>query len=229
VHHGSDLKYLDRNYGGTLIIWDRMFGSFQVEEEEPKYGITKQLASWNPLWATCITGLIWLVRAAGFRSWRTNPAVAEAARLAPQSYEAPVAPVATDSPGVNATTGKYDPRSRSGSTLCLVPVRAGPTIAVRVIDLAAKKTGLIELSILTGIVVVTLLCCGALLELKDWGFRGGAGPALLAVGTPSGRNQWVPISAAWLVVLLGGTVLSTFWLVSYRSEFGRTQSSVAAG
>ena len=51
VHHGRNPKYLDKNYAGTLIIWDRMFGTFQAEEEEPVYGLTKPLESWNPLWA----------------------------------------------------------------------------------------------------------------------------------------------------------------------------------
>lgn len=51
VHHGADPKYLDRNYAGVLIIWDRMFGTFLPEEEEPTYGTTKPLARWNPLWA----------------------------------------------------------------------------------------------------------------------------------------------------------------------------------
>lgn len=51
VHHGADPKYLDRNYGGVLIVWDRIFGSFQVEEEEPTYGTTKPLARWNAVWA----------------------------------------------------------------------------------------------------------------------------------------------------------------------------------
>lgn len=50
VHHGVNPKYIDRNHGGTLIIFDRMFGTFQVEEEEVVYGITKQPKSWNPVW-----------------------------------------------------------------------------------------------------------------------------------------------------------------------------------
>ncbi len=50
VHHGVNPKYIDRNHGGTLIIFDRMFGTFQVEEEEVVYGITKQAKSWNPMW-----------------------------------------------------------------------------------------------------------------------------------------------------------------------------------
>ena len=48
VHHGVDLKYLDKNYSGILIIWDRMFGTFQAEEEHPVYGLTKPLESHNP-------------------------------------------------------------------------------------------------------------------------------------------------------------------------------------
>lgn len=49
VHHGRNPKYIDKNHGGTLIIWDRMFGSFQKEEEAVVYGITKPLQTWNPL------------------------------------------------------------------------------------------------------------------------------------------------------------------------------------
>lgn len=49
VHHGSDAKYLDRNYGAILIIWDRLFGTFQAEEETPTYGLTTPIESVNPL------------------------------------------------------------------------------------------------------------------------------------------------------------------------------------
>lgn len=51
VHHGRDPKYLDRNYAGMLIVWDRVFGSFQEEEEEPRYGTIAPYASWNPIYA----------------------------------------------------------------------------------------------------------------------------------------------------------------------------------
>ncbi len=49
VHHGSDLKYLDKNHGGVLIIWDRIFGTFQAEEERPTYGLTTNIESYNPV------------------------------------------------------------------------------------------------------------------------------------------------------------------------------------
>jgi sterol desaturase/sphingolipid hydroxylase (fatty acid hydroxylase superfamily) len=53
VHHAQNQIYIDRNYGGVFIIWDRLFGSFQEEldSEPPIYGIRKALKSWNPLWA----------------------------------------------------------------------------------------------------------------------------------------------------------------------------------
>ena len=51
VHHGINPKYIDKNHAGTLIIWDKLFGTFQAEEEEAVYGTVKPLASWNPVWA----------------------------------------------------------------------------------------------------------------------------------------------------------------------------------
>ncbi|MDX5483332.1 MAG: sterol desaturase family protein, partial [Hymenobacteraceae bacterium] len=50
VHHGSNPKYIDKNYGSSLIIWDRMFGTFQPEEERPTYGLTKPVTSYNPVY-----------------------------------------------------------------------------------------------------------------------------------------------------------------------------------
>jgi sterol desaturase/sphingolipid hydroxylase (fatty acid hydroxylase superfamily) len=51
VHHASNIRYLDRNHGGILIIWDRLFGSFSEElpEEKPIFGLTKNITSYRPL------------------------------------------------------------------------------------------------------------------------------------------------------------------------------------
>ena len=53
VHHAKNPRYIDRNYGGVFILWDRLFGTYQSElaNEACRYGITNQLRSWNPLWA----------------------------------------------------------------------------------------------------------------------------------------------------------------------------------
>jgi len=50
VHHASDEKYLDKNYGDMFTFWDRLFGTFQEEEEKPKYGLTHPLKSYSFLW-----------------------------------------------------------------------------------------------------------------------------------------------------------------------------------
>ncbi len=48
VHHGSDVEYLDKNHAGILIIWDKIFGTYQEEVHKPKYGLTKNIQSNNP-------------------------------------------------------------------------------------------------------------------------------------------------------------------------------------
>ncbi|WP_316796304.1 sterol desaturase family protein [Pedobacter agri] len=50
VHHASDEKYLDKNYGDVFVFWDKLFGTFQKEEEAPKYGLTHPLKSYSFLW-----------------------------------------------------------------------------------------------------------------------------------------------------------------------------------
>ena len=47
VHHGMDQQYLDKNYGGIVILWDRLFGSFAAETARPHYGLTKQVDTYN--------------------------------------------------------------------------------------------------------------------------------------------------------------------------------------
>jgi hypothetical protein len=47
VHHGSDPIYLDRNYAGILMVWDRLFGTLQPELFRPKYGLTHPVGSYN--------------------------------------------------------------------------------------------------------------------------------------------------------------------------------------
>ncbi|MFN7397952.1 MAG: sterol desaturase family protein [Sandaracinobacter sp.] len=53
VHHALNPRYLDRNYAGVFIIWDRMFGTFEAERDNdrPHYGIVKALPTLNPFWA----------------------------------------------------------------------------------------------------------------------------------------------------------------------------------
>ncbi len=62
VHHAQNTYYVDRNYGGLLCIWDRLFGTFREENEDEAiiYGITTPLNTWNPIWANVhiFTGML---------------------------------------------------------------------------------------------------------------------------------------------------------------------------
>ena len=48
VHHGSNDKYIDKNFGGVLIVWDKIFGTYEPENEKVQYGITTGFAGYNP-------------------------------------------------------------------------------------------------------------------------------------------------------------------------------------
>jgi len=112
VHHGQNPRYMDRNYGGVFIIWDRLLGTFQEElDEEPVvYGVTTPLGSWNPLWANVqFYASLWrdAVRASSWwdklrlwfmpTGWRPNDVAAKFPLLKPElsefhKYDVPLAP-----------------------------------------------------------------------------------------------------------------------------------------
>ncbi len=70
VHHGCDDKYIDKNYGGILIVWDRLFGTYQREEETPRYGLKRDFDSVNPfvVWFSELPRFVGDLNRA--RSWR---------------------------------------------------------------------------------------------------------------------------------------------------------------
>jgi alkylglycerol monooxygenase len=67
VHHAVNDQYLDKNYGGVLMLWDHLFGSFKPEVEPCIYGTRSPLNSWNPLWANA--EVYWSLAQ---DSWRTR-------------------------------------------------------------------------------------------------------------------------------------------------------------
>lgn len=77
VHHGQNERYIDKNYGGVLIAWDKLFGSFQEElDEDPVvFGVRKPLANWNPFWANLQVYDYLLFDARKARRWRDKIAV----------------------------------------------------------------------------------------------------------------------------------------------------------
>ncbi|MEO8844337.1 MAG: sterol desaturase family protein [Kofleriaceae bacterium] len=78
IHHGSNAVYLDKNYGGVLILWDRLFGTFARKTEPIRFGLTRELRSHNPL---VIAGHEWWAMLRDV--WRRRPLGKLAAVLAP--------------------------------------------------------------------------------------------------------------------------------------------------
>jgi hypothetical protein len=116
VHHGMDQQYLDRNYGGIFILWDRLFGSFQAETTRPHYGLTKQVDTFN-IWKLQTWEYVAIARdvrqatrwAAGMGACRT----CRCARIGGSSHVS------------RCSTGKYDThgRQRGSAARCGSAIR----------------------------------------------------------------------------------------------------------
>jgi sterol desaturase/sphingolipid hydroxylase (fatty acid hydroxylase superfamily) len=72
VHHAQNERYIDKNYGGMLITWDRLFGTYEPEREDDPvvFGVRKPLANWNPFWANLQVYDYLLFDARKTRRWR---------------------------------------------------------------------------------------------------------------------------------------------------------------
>ena len=76
VHHGSNDQYLDRNYAGILIVWDRLFGTFIGEGERVRYGLTKNIETFNPVRVAFHEYIALAREMRRARGWRTKLALA---------------------------------------------------------------------------------------------------------------------------------------------------------
>jgi sterol desaturase/sphingolipid hydroxylase (fatty acid hydroxylase superfamily) len=108
VHHASNPRYLDRNYAGVLMVWDRLFGTFaqETDEEPVRYGLVKNIESFNPFkiafheWAAIFRDLraARSVREAallllGPPGWRTDGKGATSRRIRAEWLARPAAPI----------------------------------------------------------------------------------------------------------------------------------------
>ena len=72
IHHAKNKEYIDANYGGVFIIWDRMFGTYIPERSDikPVYGTATPLSSWNPIWANFQVFSIMVKDTIKTKSWK---------------------------------------------------------------------------------------------------------------------------------------------------------------
>ena len=95
VHHATNPRYLDRNYGAILVVWDRLFGSFEPESEPCVYGTVTPLAGWDPVHAVSVNYVDLWRRVRRVRGWRDRLGVllrSPAWRAPSEPAAAPAAP-----------------------------------------------------------------------------------------------------------------------------------------
>lgn len=226
VHHGRNLKYLDKNYAGMLIIWDRMFGTFQPEEEEPVYGITKPIESWNPLWANLH---VWGELAHDcFRAprWRDKIKI----WFMPLGWTPPgVEPRPRAKDVTRETAVYYDTKAPLGLKLYVL-VQFGLAVALgsALDEMAKHQIGPAQLIGPAAMVVLSLVNLGGLLERKRWIFvTEPARLILLAAG-----GVWYARAGGYgmsvTIASLSFVAVSIIWLAAYRHVFTVSMSSIAA-
>lgn len=215
VHHGRDPKYIDKNHAGVFIWWDMLFGTFQKEEERPTYGITKPINSWNPVWVNVhhyADMYQQMKHIKGFKN-KLKFTFYKPGWLPEEMGGYQSAPVVD-----KANYSKFDTWSPKNLNLY--------TLFQYVIALAGTAFFLFNVEnfnwaekfALTSIIILTVVNCGALFELKTWVWnletvRVIALPALLIMVTYQGSLAifLVPAAILWLGV-------SIFWLQKIRKE-----------
>jgi alkylglycerol monooxygenase len=222
VHHARNPKYLDRNYAGTLIIWDRMFGTFQAEEEEPVYGLTKPLNSWNPLWANLH---VWRDL---FRDAWLAPRWGDKVRIwfMPQGWRPEGLPRNPPAPEVTPRTFiRYDTRVPRALDLyalahfvAILPMTVGLMAAARSLPRAEVGVGAL-------LVLWALMNLGGIFDHRRWAplsewLRLPA--TALAVGGRLPDASWrMPVLAVLALAVAG----SWLCLIAYRRLFDGTPQS----
>lgn len=165
VHHGINPQYLDKNYAGILICWDRMFGTFEPEVERPVYGIVKPLRSLNPLWANLHHYLDIARLAATTSTWRAWLYT----WIAPPGWRPDhSAPVPTAEELQQRTDQRFAPRASSALAL-YIAVQAALAVPATMCLLIVGKTAP-PLAVLAGCltVVAGTIAWAGLFERRAW-------------------------------------------------------------
>ncbi|HVY47466.1 MAG TPA: sterol desaturase family protein [Minicystis sp.] len=184
VHHAVNPQYLDKNYGATLIVWDRLFGTYEDEIEPCVYGTTEPLASYNPLWAQ-VEPWITLARKVGrARGWDRARVVFRSPAWQPAGEPAKAVDV--------AARAKFDP-TPSRATKAYVGVQhAALVVATGLVLLFYARMPRALVATAAVVIVGGLVALGALLEGKRWAKAAEA--ARLAL---SGAALALAVSGGW--------------------------------
>ena len=174
VHHGIEAEYLDKNYGGVLIVWDRLLGTFEPERRTPTYGTTHPLRSFDPLWANAAE---W-VRIAGMVRAGSGWRGVLRALVAHPAWQ----PSGRSQAGGGTVPTKYRPslsrRSTRQAIIAVVLTSVGLVVLMALQpSLSTGGSALGFVAVMTAYVAVA-----ARLERKVWAGRATAVAVLVAIG-----------------------------------------------
>jgi hypothetical protein len=164
VHHASNEQYLDKNYGDVLIIWDKLFGTFTEEKEEPVYGLTTPLNSYSFLWQH-----FHFLLEIGFSMYRAK-SIREKFRILfgkPDLIDPKIRPL---------LERKFRIQNRAND----LPNRLNRYVLIQIICtmcilfvfiLLEHYFDWIAKTLVSGLILTTVINCGAILEQRRWIFQ----------------------------------------------------------
>jgi len=220
AHHATNDRYLDHNYGGILIVWDRLFGTFVEEDDadKPVYGTRAPLRSWNPLWANAEVYWAAAVDAWHARRWRDKLQVwfrrpgwrpADVAARFPK-------------PAYDIHRAVYDPpMAPAMAAYCLLQFALLLGMATHFLGLTAHA----DFATLFGYalyMVASLCVIGALMEGRRVAFWLEGVRTVLTAMVPLLLGRWFGVDpldervAAAIVVLFGASAVALPWLAGLR-------------
>lgn len=217
VHHGVNPKYIDKNHGGTLIIFDRIFGTFQAEEEEVVYGITTQAKSWNPLW---LNFEYWIALFKEVGKARTMGDKVKMLLLKPgwkPDYLGGVSAIPEVTP---ETFHKYDTEIPNGLNYYILVQFVIMLLGATLFLFSAEGLELAWRVLLAVLLIWMLVDLGAMFEKRRWAMF--SEPARLVVSAAAVVLLFMGGAQFGLAIGVSLTLLlvSLAWFLSYRQVFG---------
>jgi alkylglycerol monooxygenase len=219
VHHAVNKRYIDRNYAAVLMIWDRLFGSYEPETEACVYGLSKPLRSFNPLWAQVHHWVAMAKVAAaapsfwqGFQVFVRPPGWCPPWLLTIRLDEAPIAP---------QTVVKYEVAPRQGLNAYVGVQFAVVAATTFTLLMFGARLSLWTRGALAVWTITSLWAWGALLEAKSWGVALEATRLLFGylAGAVWMRSAGLP--AHDMVPAFGVAVSSMCWLFRLCAAWSR--------
>jgi alkylglycerol monooxygenase len=162
IHHSSDEKYLDKNYGDVFVFWDKMFGTFQTEEEKPQYGLTHPLQGHSFLWQH----FHYYLEIA--EACKRTPGLKNKLRIifgSPATMDQDIRPLLEKKflqQKLNLSPSKYTFRPYLNAQLII------SVFLLSLFTLFFNSMSIPEKILGVSFIIVTLINCGALIEQRRW-------------------------------------------------------------